>query len=143
MPNEVQKIAVAGFLVVDNRALIVRRSQKETFLPGYYELPGGKVDFDENPDESLEREFFEETNLKVKALRPYKAFSYTTNKNTRHTVEIVYLVKLIGEKDEVRLSEAHDDYQWVTEADINRFNLSDVIKANVENGFKTHKVKDK
>lgn len=56
-----QKITVAGFLCVDDKVLVIRRSEKETYLTGYYELPGGKVDFGEHPKISLEREFLEES----------------------------------------------------------------------------------
>ena len=51
-----QKIGVTAFVVSgDEKVLLLRRSKKEKFLPGYFELPGGKVDFGENPEKALER----------------------------------------------------------------------------------------
>ncbi|WP_051272019.1 NUDIX domain-containing protein [Shimazuella kribbensis] len=59
----IQKVVSTGFLMKDNKVLVIQRSQKEKFLPGYYELPGGKVDFGEDPAEALAREFREELRL--------------------------------------------------------------------------------
>lgn len=135
MNNKFQKIAVGGFLVKDDKVLIVRRSQNEKFLPGYYELPGGKVDFGENPATSLAREFLEETNLKVEAVKPYRIFSYVSENNQRHTVEIVYLVKIVDNGNDLKLSDAHDDYRWVPNSDLKKYKISDEIVKNIKEGF--------
>ncbi len=55
-----QKIGISGFLIKDSKVLIVKRSESENFLPGQYELLGGKVEFGENPTDAIEREFKEE-----------------------------------------------------------------------------------
>ncbi|MBA4493810.1 NUDIX domain-containing protein [Paenactinomyces guangxiensis] len=34
-------------------------------MPGYYELPGGQVNFGEDPNDALRRDFYEEVNLKI------------------------------------------------------------------------------
>lgn len=59
-----------------NKVLVFQRSQEEKFLPGYYELPGGKVDLGEDPVEALAREFKEEVDLNVAIVKPYHTFSY-------------------------------------------------------------------
>lgn len=50
-----QKIVCTGFIYHQGKMLIIKRSLREAFLPGFYELPGGKVDFGENPEEALKR----------------------------------------------------------------------------------------
>src|SRR3989344_8186966 len=45
MVEKYQKITVGGLLIKDDKVLVVRRSSAEPYLTGYYELPGGKVDF--------------------------------------------------------------------------------------------------
>ena len=135
MQEKYQKITVGGLLIKDNKALIVRRSAEEGYLTGFYELPGGKIDFGETPEQSLEREFFEETNIKVKTVKPFRIFTYISHDNNRHTVEIVYLVKAISDTN-VKLSQEHDDYKWIALEEINRFNVSDEIKTNIVEGFK-------
>ncbi|MDP2874364.1 MAG: NUDIX domain-containing protein [bacterium] len=132
-----QKIAVAGLLVLNNKALVVRRSNKEAFLPGVYEIPGGKVEFGENPNSSLVREFKEEVNLRIKPLMPYRTFDYVTKEGKRHTVEIVYLVTLDGDTVEnIKLSDAHDKYEWVSKNDLSSIKLTEEIKADLVEGFR-------
>jgi len=117
----------------NNKVLIVRRSDAETFLPGYYEMPGGKCDFGENPEESLKREFKEEVGLKIEATKPYRIFSYVSDEGKRHTVEIVYLVK--DGEGEIQLGKNHVEYIWITKDEINKYRISDEIKISILKGF--------
>ncbi|PIT88068.1 MAG: DNA mismatch repair protein MutT [Candidatus Magasanikbacteria bacterium CG10_big_fil_rev_8_21_14_0_10_36_32] len=131
--DKYQKIVTTGCLMQNNKVLIVRRSDAETFLPGYYEMPGGKCDFGENPEESLKREFKEEVGLKIEATKPYRIFSYVSDEGKRHTVEIVYLVK--DGEGEIQLGKNHVEYIWITKDEINKYRISDEIKISILKGF--------
>ena len=131
-----QKIVVTGFLKHEGKVLVVRRGTHEKFLPEYYELPGGKVDFGENPIESLEREYREEVNLKVKVGKPYRIFSYESNEGKRHTVEILFLVELDDDLKNIKLGKDHDDYALIKEDEIENYKISDQIKTSIKEGFK-------
>lgn len=131
-----QKIVVTGFLYHKSKVLIIRRSMKEKFLPGFYELPGGKVDFGENPEDGLEREYKEEVGLEIKVIKPYRVFSYISDNNSRHTVEILFIVKLINESAEIKLGKGHGDYKWVLESEIEKYKITDEIKRAIYKGFK-------
>lgn len=132
-----QKIVSTGFLLHDQKTLIVQRSMGETFLPGYFELPGGKVDFGEDPEEALKREFREEVNLEIKVGSPFKTFSYISENGKRHTVEILFFVHLTDpKKNQVILSSAHIDYKWITKDEVETFPLSTEIKDSIIQGFK-------
>ena len=56
-----------GVLIRDGRVLLVRR--KRTPFRGTWMLPAGFVDFGEHPEETLAREFHEETGLTVSQAR--------------------------------------------------------------------------
>lgn len=131
---EYQKITVAGLLVKNGKALIIRRSSKETFLSGYYELPGEKVDFGEHPIEALKREFMEEVGLGVEVLDLFRVFTYISDNGSRHTVELVYHVA--SKNHEVTLSLDHDDFKWVSLKDTQSLNMTKEIKKNIEIGLK-------
>ncbi len=132
MSDKYQKITVAGLMITQfknehdvhtEHGLAIRRSSKETFLSGHYELPGGKVDFGEDPRDALAREFREEVNIPVEvADAPYRVFTYTSDNGNRHTVELVYLVGPIQPDVlvQIKLSEEHDDYVWV---DVNKHDV--------------------
>ncbi|SEM99670.1 NUDIX hydrolase [Lihuaxuella thermophila] len=131
-----QKIVCTGFIYHQGKTLIVERSLQEAFLPGYYELPGGKVDFGEDPADALKREFREEVNLNVEVIKPYKIFSYLSENGTRHTVEIVYLVHLTDDPANIQLSEDHSAYQWISENEVLNYLISDETKDSIFRGFK-------
>jgi 8-oxo-dGTP diphosphatase len=61
---DVADVQLAAAIVVhDDRVLIVRRSETESFLPGVWGVPCGKVDQGETPAEAVLRELHEETGL--------------------------------------------------------------------------------
>ena len=77
--RERQIIVFTGLVIKDGKILIVQRD--EEICPDAHlkwELPGGKIDFGETPQESVEREIQEETGIKVRAknLLPRVQVSY-------------------------------------------------------------------
>ncbi|MBH8601382.1 NUDIX domain-containing protein [Thermoactinomyces sp. CICC 23799] len=135
MSKEYQKIVVSGFLHHQGKVLVIQRSLDETFLPGFFELPGGKVDFGEDPSDALKREFREEVSLDVSVIGPYRTFSYVSDEGRRHTVEIVYFVQLDSNEITLRLSPAHISYRWVNLEDLDQLQASNEIKQNIRIGF--------
>ncbi|MEL6134940.1 MAG: NUDIX domain-containing protein, partial [Bacteroidota bacterium] len=58
-----------GCVIHEDAVLLIRRHEPDhPELHGNWELPGGKVDFGEKPEEAAEREIMEETGIEVKAL---------------------------------------------------------------------------
>ncbi len=117
--EKVQKIVVSGLLQNEGKVLLIRRSRHEKFYPGSFELPGGKVDFGEDSAKALEREFLEETNLKIKVGEPLRTFSYVSDEGYRHSVEIVFRVSLVSNPLDIKLSDDHDEYKWVLPIEVN------------------------
>jgi 8-oxo-dGTP diphosphatase len=137
---KVQKIVVNGFLHLDGIVLIIKRSQRETCLPGFFELPGGKVDFGETPQEALKREFHEETNLSIEVGKPFFTFSYLSEDGKRHTVEIVYFVSIRPNTSaKIHLSEDHTEYHWIAENEAEQYPLSSTMKKVIREGFSSAK----
>jgi len=137
---------VAGVLIDnENRVLIVKRSKNESSYASMWELPSGKVDHGEDPNEAIIREFKEETNLNVKALFPFKVTHYTIDKpdSKRHTVQIIYFVKKTSE-NEIKLNDdEHEEFAWITPDDFDKYDIIDDVKTIINNalGFiKTHKI---
>jgi len=106
-----QKISTNGLLIIDRKILVVRRSKDEDFLAGYYEVPGGKVDFGEDPKNTIKREFSEEVNLKVDIKELYNVWTYISDEGRRHTVCIDYVLELKDNLKNLKLSNAHDDFK--------------------------------
>jgi 8-oxo-dGTP diphosphatase len=58
-------VAACAVLDADHRVLLAKRPEGKT-LAGLWELPGGKVELNERPEDTLIRELREEVNITVK-----------------------------------------------------------------------------
>ncbi len=100
----------------EGRVLIDQRLNDELeSVNGLWEVPGGKLEFGETPEQGIVREIFEETGYKVNVKRvvPYTDVGVLEYPNkTQYTVVFYYLCEL--EDDEH--AEVHDDkienYEW-------------------------------
>ena len=105
---KVQELNVYCVLFNKDRLLLLKRKN------GFWEFPGGGVDWGEDPEDSLLREVKEETSITVR--KPLKFLGITSavyEKETdeKHSVYIVYSAET--ESDEVRLSGEHTEYRWL------------------------------
>jgi len=66
---------VGGFLVHNHKTLLIKHKKL-----GFWLAPGGHIDTNELPHQTAEREFWEETGIKVKVIDPYiKPFSSSSS----------------------------------------------------------------
>ncbi|MGX8177711.1 NUDIX hydrolase [Exiguobacterium artemiae] len=103
--------AVKGIVRHDNRILIVQRAAADSG-GGTWECPGGKIDFGEQPEDSLIREIREETGLTVTVDKIAYASSILTHPD-RQVILLVYFCTAVTSS--VTLSEEHDAYSWADE----------------------------
>ncbi len=67
-------IVVAGVIVREKSILLFNRREDEDVLPGIWELPSGKREFNETSIEALVREVGEETGLSIVVERLISVF---------------------------------------------------------------------
>jgi 8-oxo-dGTP diphosphatase len=104
---------VSGVLLnPEGDLLVLRRSLKNKTFKGCWQLPEGKIEMGELPEEALKREIKEETNLLFKSCKIMFAIASTTTVlgERYHLVRIMYKVDFEGE---VFLCEDHDKFMWV------------------------------
>ena len=110
-----QRIIVSGILL--NRRgniFLARRPLTKKIAPGKYHLPGGHVDFGEEPEQALIREFREEFHLEITPMRVIRVFSYVYGEN--HTVGITYQVEMQNIPSEIWFDENdNEEVCWVGE----------------------------
>lgn len=124
---------VVGFLYHNGKLLVVKRNKNSKFLPSYYELPGGKIEDGEELHEALKREILEELNVNVEVLNPFHAFTY--HFNGLYMIEIAYFIRLDDNIKNLKLSDEHEDFKWVSKDEIDNYKISDNEKEAIKIGF--------
>ncbi len=121
-------------VIFDNegRCLLIRRSDRCRNFVGKWEWPGGKVDPGEDFTTAVVREVKEETSLdaEIIALAGATQFDMPPDEQTgRPALRVVLLcmeTQVIA--GEVRLSEEHDDFAWVSPSEFNTLEMPEQIK---------------
>jgi len=133
----VQKVVVAAVIIKDNKILVVQRNKNEAIFPNMWELPSGRKEFLESTTSSLVRETKEETGLDVEIIVPLFVFDYQVEKDgeVRDSTQINFLVKLLDQNQEVKLSLEHQDFAWVRVEEIDDYNFTAATKKVISRGF--------
>ena len=117
------KIAVKGIIRrSDDKILLVKRSEEDSFWPGYWGTVGGGMKKKESPQSALLREVEEETDLNVKVRESFNIFNFENEKG-EFKVGITFICDY--ESGEVRLSEEHVDFAWIDPLNIKKYKTSE------------------
>jgi 8-oxo-dGTP diphosphatase len=105
-----------AFVVSDGKLLLIQRATKNSWAPGKWEIPGGKLDKGQDVSHALEREVLEETGLTVTPISRVAFVDSELITEGRYKglpyVCLIGICQLLGGK--IRLSGEHRKYRWVT-----------------------------
>lgn len=127
-------IVLTGILKSDNLYLVVKRSEEDNLFPGAWEFPGGHLESGETFTTGLKRELEEEIGfvddvMNMKITNYYDEIKEKDDKMV-HCVELDFVLNVDKDKVNVKLSNEHIDYKWVTkDSEL----LDDFIKRKLEN----------
>lgn len=131
------KVVVGGLVLLDGKILIIQRSNSDDTFPGLWEIPsGGKKEL-EPAKAAVIREVYEETGVDVEVDRLVDVFNFQVEKadEIRDSTQISFLVNPVG-VIEIRLSDEHQNYAWISSNDLNNYNLSDETKETLNKAFR-------
>ena len=129
MENDIFKVPQKAVIKDGKKFLIMKRSPNAHVYPNQWDFTGGKLEHGEEPKAGLKREIKEETGLDVKIGNPEFVFS---EKVKDHFIYLtVFNTTIEGEK-EIKLSNEHTEFKWVTKEEILELGTENYLKAYME-----------
>lgn len=131
-----QTLTVRAIIKQDQKVLLLRRAGGNPVYQGLYELPGGKVEFGEDPRAAIQREITEETGREVETLQLFDVHSELDVRDVQHQyIVLVFLVSLKPETT-IEISTDHDKYAWkkVSEIQLNEVTETTRLALQLEDG---------
>ena len=125
-------VATKALIVKGKKILIIKRSSKEDVYADEWDLPGGKMKLGEHPIDSIKREVFKETKLKIEIIRPLDVWTFFKDGKTQ-VIGITFLAKPITSK--ISLGKEHTNYKWILPKDIDKYKIHEGIKETVKKYF--------
>lgn len=126
-----QQVSTGGLILNErNEILLIKRSDADSFQPGCWELPGGGVEFGEDPKYALKREIKEECGIDVLVEEPITVKTYfMEDKNSKvQRIEIIFRCKFIDSRQKIQLSPEHSDFKFLSLAMVSSLELSEFMK---------------
>jgi len=126
-----EKIIATKVFIINKDGLIlaIRRSKTDPLRPLTWDIPGGVIEFGEDPNIGIIRETQEETGIVLKSPKIINVNSLNVNENM-HIVRLVYY-EIISNRD-VILSYEHDLYKWVSKTDFLDLDALKYLKESVK-----------
>jgi ADP-ribose pyrophosphatase YjhB (NUDIX family) len=122
-----------GILIDNDRGALVRSSNPR-HVPPLWWLPGGGIDFGEAPEDTLIREFREETGLDVnnpQLIGVKSDVRRRDNGDKIHTVRIIFSVELAGGELHHEVHGTTDHAAWFDLSDLETMNIADYARAAI------------
>ncbi|MBI5003002.1 NUDIX domain-containing protein [Candidatus Woesearchaeota archaeon] len=130
----IQQIGVKAIIEKDNKILLLKRSEKYEHLSDCWDIPGGRINFGEEPEEGLRREIKEETGLQLKEIKQILDASTVFKNEERHIVRITYLCTV--EEGVANFSHEHTHIEWIPKEKIKELEYKDtLLKKIIEEYF--------
>ncbi len=141
MEIEHKHLGAYGILIENNKILLIKK--KTGPYDGKLDLPGGTIEFNEKPYDTLKREFLEETGIDITEYELFDANSanpiwYYQNKiiNVHHIGIFYKILKYKNKiKKKIKIDKVNDDSLGADFYDISKLkkeNLSDITILELE-----------
>ncbi len=87
-----------GVLIVNDKeeTLLMKRGPKSRNLVGYWNKPGGTLEFGEKSEETAKREIKEELGVDIEILGKLETTEAFLEKDQQHWISIQYVAKIVG-----------------------------------------------
>ena len=131
------RIAAYGLVLKDNKILLCKISKQFPKAAGFWTLPGGGLEFGEDPADTVVREVEEETGLLIKPLSVAGIDSFTQEDNDHafHGIRILYHTELLGGELRYEKDGSTDLCEWWTYKEALNLPLVSLVSAGLSLAF--------
>ena len=124
-----QRISVRAIVSQDNKTLLVRRATGRESILGLFELPGGRLAYGEQPEDTLRRYLHDDTGLHIDKAKLFDVVTYIDHddRDIQYAV-ITYDVQIADGHHELKLSDNYDKFIWQSLYDVQQSSLTDLTQ---------------
>lgn len=116
-----QKVSTKAIIKQDGKILLLRRKGGRPSISGLYELPGGRVHMNQQPEDAVRHALRIHVNVAAETVQLSDVLSFVDPDDRElQYVFVVYEVSLRPTDKTVELSDEYDKYTWKKIADIER-----------------------
>lgn len=127
-----QVITVRAIIKHDDKVLLIKRSGGNPQFANLFELPGGKVDFGEDPKAALQRELAEETGLEATSMQISEVYSrLDVSDLQKQYISLVFWVSARN-SSQIELGTEHSKYSWKRLSDIQLNEITDFTRIELQ-----------
>lgn len=120
-----QKVSTRAIIKQDGKILLLRRTGGRPSIRGMYELPGGRVHMNQQPDDAVRHALRIHTDVAAETVQLTDVLSYIDPDDRElQYVFIVYEASLKPTDKTIELSSEYDKYVWKQLSDIQRNELT-------------------
>lgn len=125
----IQRLSVRALIREGDDVLLLRRGNGRDSILGKYELPGGKLNHGEQPEDALRRYLHDDAGVHVQSSQLFDAVTYIDrdDRDIQYGV-MVYQVTLSRQRHPMKLSGNYSDYQWHSLLNLQHSELTDLTE---------------
>lgn len=126
MSSPIQHITTKALFYKDNKVLFVKDTQ------GKWEMPSGKIEPGETPEQTIKRELKEELGFNnVKIGNIINVWVFNTHFHEKNHQYFILIYECFTNETDIRLSHEHTEYKWIPIDEVDDFNMEDGHKESV------------
>ncbi len=127
-----QQIGVKAIIEKDGKILFLKRSKEYKDLDEAWDIPGGRINFGEEPEEGLRREIIEETGLELNEIKQIIDANTVFKNEEKQIVRITYLCTV--KEGNPQLSQEHTEFQWIPIKELKNLQFKDkLLERTIQN----------
>jgi ribonuclease HI/ADP-ribose pyrophosphatase YjhB (NUDIX family) len=121
-----QHVSTRAIIRKEGKTLLLRRANGREAILSKYELPGGKIEYSEQPEDALKRWIKDSTGLSTQTMQLFDVLTYIDRDDSdTQYVFILYLVSLASSGSKLRLNQRYDRYTWEKMSDLHQNELTE------------------